>query len=219
MNNHLYEILKIIKKDFFEKFPVQFFSSCVLCEDLTIGIDNNKGFKFSYNDEKFEQNLKKDIYNFKYNLEITRKDSIYLYNRDEIFGSELFKYKPFFRKHEDKIKKIINNLTTIVIEDIRIHSINFSKNDDDFRIHIYTDGLLEQHINVFPCNRIMTIHVNQNSIILEDDNDMNGYLFKKEFYIRNCYTIKGIHDTITALRKADLKDIDDYIELIKMEIY
>lgn len=219
MSNHLYEILRAIKKDFFEKFPIQFFSNCILCDDFTIGVDNGRGFKCSYNNEEFEQTLKKDLNRFKYNLEIIRKNYIHLYNKDEIFGSELFRYQSFFKKDEDRIKKIINILTSIAIEDIQIHSIWFAKNTEEFQINIYTGGLLEKHIRIFPCNRIMTILISKNSILLENDNDTSGFLFKKEFYIRNCYTIEGIHDTISALRKADLKDIDDYIELIKMEIY
>lgn len=216
---YYFNLFKKMKSDFFKIFPKEYFSDNVISERLVFnGFEFERSFKMKSVNKKFEKILISQISNFKYMVEVIKKETFNCYSFTS-YPSELKAInatESFLKPYEKWIYKFIEDCTEIPINEIQVHYIEIKKSKDLFKIHFSAGGVFQKICDRY--NGSMHIAINKDYVILQDDIKMDKRVFRRNFYVKNFKNKQKNSETLKLLEKSKLEFIDDYINLLKMEL-
>ncbi len=209
MKNHepYLELLNKIKKDLIDIIPKNIFDDNIIYDKLVLGLYKNvfSNIKLKTYNRKIEEECLNFIKLFKYRIDVEH-DKITIINNNT----------SFLTSYNSHLVEFINNYTGINKEDIFISEVRMNRLKNYFEIDILYSKTKTENINF---NNQLTISINKDNVILNKDIKCSDIVFRKLFYVKNCWKIKHARDSINNLKNCKLEFVDEYISLLKMEIY
>lgn len=140
---YYFNLFKQLKSDFFNIFPKDYFSDNVISERLAFnGFEFERSFKMKSLNKKFEKSLMSQISNFKYMVEVIKKETFNCHSFTS-YHSELNGVnakESFLKPYEQWIYKFIEDYTDIPMNEIQIHYVEIKRSKDLFKVHFSSGG-------------------------------------------------------------------------------